>query len=59
MVDKKVSELSVKKKLSYNSGVYRVPVPKIFIDNMGLKKGDEVIVIYKDENTLLITKVKE
>ncbi|MGC9777909.1 MAG: AbrB/MazE/SpoVT family DNA-binding domain-containing protein [Candidatus Heimdallarchaeota archaeon] len=54
-----MSELSVKKKLSYNSGVYRVPVPKIFIDNMGLKKGDEVIVIYKDENTLLITKVKE
>ena len=46
---------SVKKKVTYNSGTYRITIPKSFIENLGLKEGDEVTLIYKDSKTLVIT----
>ncbi len=45
----------VKKKIIYNSKTYRLTIPKSFIENMGLKAGDEVTLIYKDKNTLIIS----
>ena len=45
----------VKKKITYNSGTFRVTIPKAFIENLGLKDGDEVTLIYKDSKTLIIT----
>jgi AbrB family looped-hinge helix DNA binding protein len=49
---------SVKKKITYNSGTYRITIPKMFIENLGLKEGDEVTLIYKDSNTLIISTEK-
>jgi len=48
-------EFRVKKKITYNGGVYRVSIPKLIIESMGLEKGDEVTIIYRDSKTLLIT----
>lgn len=48
-------EFKVKKRITYNGGVYRLSIPKLIIDNLGLKKGDEVTIIYKDSKTLIIT----
>jgi len=49
------NNFSVKKKISYNSGTYRITIPKSFIENLGLKEGDEVTLIYKDNKTLIIS----
>ncbi len=48
-------ELKIKKKVTYYNGTYRITIPKILIENLGLKKGDEVTIIYKDSETLIIT----
>ncbi|NPD90603.1 MAG: AbrB/MazE/SpoVT family DNA-binding domain-containing protein [Asgard group archaeon] len=48
-------EFKVKKRITYNGGVYRISIPKLIIDNMGLQKGEEVTIIYKDSKTLIIT----
>ncbi|MBN1329171.1 MAG: hypothetical protein JXA54_06835 [Candidatus Heimdallarchaeota archaeon] len=49
-------EISVIKKITYSGGVYRIPIPKIFVDNMKLTKGDSVKITFKDRRTLLIEK---
>ncbi|MHA1185505.1 MAG: AbrB/MazE/SpoVT family DNA-binding domain-containing protein [Candidatus Heimdallarchaeota archaeon] len=48
-------ELKVKKKITYYNGTYRLTIPKIIIENLGLEKGDEVTIIYKDSKTLIIS----
>lgn len=45
----------VQKKITYNSGTFRITIPKMFIENLGLKEGDDVTLIYKDNKTLIIT----
>jgi len=47
---------TVKRKITYNAGTYKITIPKLFIENLGLKEGDEVTLIYKDSNTLIISK---
>ncbi|MHA1124883.1 MAG: AbrB/MazE/SpoVT family DNA-binding domain-containing protein [Candidatus Heimdallarchaeota archaeon] len=49
------NSFKVKKKISYNSGTFRVTIPKAFIENLGLQDGDEVTLVYKDSKTLIIT----
>ncbi|MHA1353719.1 MAG: AbrB/MazE/SpoVT family DNA-binding domain-containing protein [Candidatus Heimdallarchaeota archaeon] len=45
----------VKRKITFNSGVYKLTIPKSFIENLDLSPDDEVTLIYKDENTLIIS----
>lgn len=52
-------ELKTKKKLTYYNGTYRITIPKILIENMGLKAGDEITIIYKDSKTLILTTEEE
>lgn len=60
VVDKLMSEeLKTKKKLTYYNGTYRITIPKILIENMGLKAGDEITIIYKDSKTLILTTEEE
>ena len=60
VVDKFMSEeLKTKKKLTYYNGTYRITIPKILIENMGLKAGDEITIIYKDSKTLILTTEEE
>ena len=52
-------EFKTKRKITYNSGIYKLSIPKMYIENMGLEAGSEVYLVYVDEDTLMIKRIKK